>query len=118
MLEGRKDLLMLFREQMTEENFKDCIHRSFVKTGTYPKHRDSSDEPAIFVQYKKEQLCGTLTVVPEGTINISVDEEEKDSIDLNDIEYLERAILEHYALNNDIIEISDNIDDSDDENDN
>ena len=32
--------------------------------------------------------------------------------------HLERAILEHYALNNDVIEISDNIDDSDDENDN
>ena len=118
MIEGIRDLLTLFEEQMTEENFKDYIHRSFLKTGTYPKHRESGDEPPTFVQYKKEQLCGTLTVVPEGTIDISVDDEEKDDVDLNDIEDLERAILEHYALHNDVIEISDNIDDSDDENDN
>ena len=78
---------------MTEENFKDYIHRSFLKTGTYPKHRESGDEPPTFVQYKKEQLCGTLTVVPEGTIDISVEDEEEDDVDLNDIEYLERAIM-------------------------
>ena len=63
-------------------------------------------------------MCGTLSVVPEGTLDICTDDEEQNEEDLDDIEYLERSILEHYANNNDVVEISDNIDDSDDENDN
>lgn len=118
MLEGIQDLRRLFKEQMTEENFKECIHRTFIKTGTFPIHSEDSSEPASFVKFKKEQLCGTLSVVPEGTIDICSDDEEEKVEDLDDIEYLERSILEHYANNNDVVEISDNIDDSDDENDN
>lgn len=61
------------------------------------------------MRYKKEQLCGTLSVVPEGTIDICSDDKEQ----YKNIEYLDRSILNHYADNNDVVEISDNIDDSD-----
>ena len=118
MLEGIQDLIRLFNEQMTEKNFKECIHRTFVKTGTFPIPSETNTEPSSFVKYKKEQLCGTLSVVPEGTIDICSDDEKEKEEDFDNIEYLERAILEHYAKNNDVVEITDDVDDSDDENDN
>jgi DDE superfamily endonuclease len=66
MLEGIKDLILLFEEQFTAEKFKECINRTFIKTGTLPVN-DSL--PATFVEYKKELLCGTMLVVPDGTID-------------------------------------------------
>lgn len=105
MNEGIQDLLRLFKEEMTEGNFKDCIHRTFIKTGTFPIHSEDSSKPASFVRYKKESLCGTLSVVPEGTIDICSDDEEQNEDDFENIEYLERSILNHYANNNDVVKI-------------
>ena len=110
MLEGIQDLILLFKEQFIEEKFKDCVNRTFIKTGTLPIMRDDSDEPATFVKYKKEQLCGTLSVVPEGTIDICGEDEE---VDVDDVEYLERAVLSHYAAYDDVGQ-----DDSDSDDDN
>ena len=53
MTEGIQDLLLLFKEQFSEEKFRDCINRTFIKTGTLPI-TDSS--PVVFVEYKKEFL--------------------------------------------------------------
>ena len=36
MIEGIKDLILLFKEQFTEAKFRDCINHTFIKTGTLP----------------------------------------------------------------------------------
>lgn len=74
--------------------------------------KEDRNEPVTFVEYKKEQLCGTLSVVPEGTLDMSDEDEE---INLNNIEYLERAVLRHYANFDDSLETDS---DSDDDNEN
>ena len=89
MLEGIQDLILLFKEQFIEEKSKDCVNRTFIKIGTFPIMKDDCDEPATFVKYKKEQLCGTLSAVPKGTMYMCEEDEETD---VNDIEYLERAV--------------------------
>ena len=110
MLEGIQDLILLFKEQFIEEKFKDCVNRTFIKTGTLPIMKDDCDEPATFVTYKKEQLCGTLSAVPEGTMDMCEEDEETD---VNDIEYLERAVLSHYATYDDVCEDDSDSDDDD-----
>ena len=74
MIEGIKDLILLFKEQFTEVKFRDCINRTFVKTGTLPINFDDNREVEFFA-YKKESLCGTMLIVPEGTLDLDIDED-------------------------------------------
>ena len=109
MTEGIQDLLLLFKEQFTEEKFRDCINRTFIKTGTLPI-TDSS--PVVFVEYKKEFLCGTMLVVPDGTIEESLDENNlvPDLPVINEEESVERALFLYFVNNNDFLntELDDN----------
>ena len=112
MTEGILDLLLLFKEQFNEEKFQSCINRTFIKTGTLSIE---NSEPISFVDYKKEILCGTILVVPEGTM----DEEEEEVLptpalsEVDEIESVERSLFLYFVTNNST-EINDSID-SDDE---
>ena len=68
MLEGIADLIQLFKEQFTESKFKDCINHTFIKTGTLPVNSLDDDTTVEFVIYKKESMCGTMLIIPEGTL--------------------------------------------------
>ena len=70
-----------------------------------PQDNDSS--PPKFKSYVKEEICGTMQIVPEGTYDPSegVRAETED-----EIEAVERAVLNYYVRNNDMI---DNDDDDD-----
>ena len=67
MLGGIRDLIMLFDGPFKETKFKDCINRTFIKTGTLPLHRESEDLPNTFVVYRNEEQNGTMSLVPMGT---------------------------------------------------
>ncbi len=100
MIEGIKDLILLFKEQFTEIKFRDCINRTFIKTGTLPVNFDDKSE-VKFVVYKKESLCGTMRIIPEGALNLDSDEEIDvkncdDDVELNDLESLEKAVINYY----------------------
>jgi DDE superfamily endonuclease len=96
MLEGMKDLILLFQEQFTEEKFKQCINRSFIKTGTIPQESgDHSIQPSFNI-YSKTSSSGTLAVIPQGTIEIeseSVTDEYSAAIQEEDFE---RALFARY----------------------
>ena len=102
MIEGIKDLIQLFKEQFTEEKLRDWVNRTFIKAGTLPINFTESSN-AKFIKYKKESLCGTMKIVPVGTLNLEVEEEnvENGSNDvlLDDVEALERAIINYYIDN-------------------
>ena len=117
MIEGIKDLILLFKEQFTEAKFKDCINRTFIKTGTLPTNFDDNSE-VEFVVYKKESLCGTMVIVPEGTLDLDIDEEinteNSDENALpNDLESLERAVINYYIDNQETIFEENDTDESD-----
>ena len=96
MLEGMKDLILLFQEQFTEEKFKQCINRSFIKTGTIPQESgDHSVQPSFNI-YSKTSSSGTLAVIPQGTFEIeseSVTDEYSAAIQEEDFE---RALFARY----------------------
>ncbi len=112
MTEGILDLILLFKEQFNEARFQSCINRTFIKTGTLPV---ADPGPITFVNYKKEILCGTMLVVPEGTM----DEEQEEvlatpgSNKIDEIKSVERALFLYFVTNNSS-EINDS-NDSDDE---
>ena len=112
MTEGILDLILLFKDQFNEEKFKSCVNRSFIKTGTVPME-DSG--PVTFVEYKKEILCGTMLVIPEGTMDEETEELilNPDSSEPNEEESVERALFLYFVNNNGTEE--DNSIDSDDE---
>lgn len=72
MTEGIKDLILLFEEQFSEVKFKNCINKTFINTGTLPitTTTDDTDLPA-FVTFKRESTCGTMPIVPKGTLDLS-----------------------------------------------
>ena len=78
------------------------MNRTFIKTGTLPINFTESNN-AEFIKYKKESLCGTMKIVPVGTLNLEVEEEnvENGSNDvlLDDVEALERAVINYYIDN-------------------
>ena len=110
--EGILDLILLFKDQFNEEKFQSCINRSFIKTGTLPTE-DSG--PVTFVEYKKEILCGTMLVIPEGTMEEESEEMlvTPDSSEVSEEESVERALFLYFVTNNGTEE-DDSID-SDDE---
>ena len=117
MTEEIKDLILLFKEQFTEAKFRDCSNRTFIKTGTLPNNSDNNRE-VEFVAYKKESLCGTMLIVPEGTLDLDLDEEinienaDENALP-NDLESLERAVINYYIDNHETIPEEDDTDDSD-----
>ena len=66
-VEGITDLFRLFDEQFKEQKFKNCINRTFIKTGTIPIPVADISLPPQFHVYAKDEICGTLLIVPEGT---------------------------------------------------
>ena len=105
-LEGIKDLILMFKEQFTEEKFKCCINRTFIKTGTLPIGLEDDTEQIKFIKYEKVALCGTMKMIPHGTLDLRGIEESPvlpsqiNEIEIND---LERAVLDYYAQNNDVL---------------
>jgi hypothetical protein len=96
MLEGMKDLILLFQEQFTEEKFKQCINRSFIKTGTIPQESGDHSVQPSFNMYSKISSSGTLAVIPQGTFEIeseSVTDEYSAAIQEEDFE---RALFARY----------------------
>ena len=112
-LEGIKDLILMFEEQFTEEKFKCCINRTFIKTGTLPIDRKNDTEQIKFIKYEKVALCGTMKMTPQGTLDLSGIEESPalpSQIHESEINELERAVLDYYAQTNDVL-----LDDYDDD---
>jgi DDE superfamily endonuclease len=115
MLGGIKDLILLFDGPFKETKFKDCINRTFIKTGTIPLLRESENIPHTFFVYKKEEQNGTMSIVPLGTMDI--DEDDAAVIfpgtqnEENDIDALERIVLNYYAQNYDALQEGDDDDD-------
>ena len=118
MLEGILDLIQLFKEQFTESKFRDCINRTFVKTGTLPvSSLDDDDKPVEFMIYKKESMCGTMMIIPEGTLELddSAPNNNSDEMTPDDLNLLERAVISYYIDNNDFIDDDCDSDESDNE---
>ena len=119
-LEGIKDLILMFEEQFTEEKFKCCINRTFIKTGTLPINTENDTGQIKFSKYEKVASCGTMKMVPHGTLDLSGIEEypvlptEINDIDIDD---LERSVLNYYANNNDVLLENDEEDSDTDEGD-
>ena len=106
------DIFHLFKDEFTEQKFKECIKRTFIKTGTLPINYDCDTAPPSFSIYKKEIQNGLMSVVPEDTLDLTeASDVVKERVD--EIEALERSILEFYANRNDVLE-DDNEDDDDD----
>ena len=95
LVEGIKDLFLLFEGQMKEDRFKATIKRSFIKTGTFPTYHEDSSEPPTFAAYHKESTWGTMKCVPSGTLEY-YNEENVDVIDENEDEGIVRAILAYH----------------------
>jgi hypothetical protein len=113
MTEGIQDLLLPFKEQFTEDKFRECINRTFIKTGTLPI---TDLSPATFIEYKKELLCGTTLVVPDGTIDDGLDEHYliPDLPVVNEEGSVERALFLYFVNNNDVLNTELDDDDTDD----
>ena len=119
-LEGIKDLILMFEEQFTEEKFKSCINRTFIKTGTLPIDTEEYTEQIKFIKYEKVALCGTMKMIPHGTLDLSGIEEPAalpNQTNETEINELERAVLDYYAQNNDVLLENDDADSDTDEDD-
>lgn len=106
MLEGIADLIQFFKEQFTEIKFRDCVNRTFIKTGTLPVSSVDDDKPVEFVVYKKESVCGTMIIIPEGTLELESSDtnDNSDVMTPNDLDSLEKAVINYYIDNNESIE--------------
>jgi hypothetical protein len=113
MLEGIKDLILLFKEQFTAEKFKDYINRTFIKTGTLPVN-DSL--PATFLEYRKGLLRGIMLVTPDGTIDEQLDDNNSvpDLPDVDEKESIGRVLFLYFLNNNDVLNTELEDDDNDD----
>ena len=108
-VEGMKDLIKLFEEQMTEDRFRASIKRSFLKTGTLPTIHDDPSQSPTFAEYHKESVCGTMSCVPVGTSNSYQNIELEPSDNIEEVEEMgdegiARAILmyhENQAIDSD-----------------
>ena len=73
-----------------------------------PQDNDSS--PPKFKSYVKEEICGTMQIIPEGTydpregVRTGIEEET---------EAVERAVLNYYVRHNDMIDDDDDTDTDD-----
>ena len=113
---GLQDIFQLFAEGFTETSFKECITRTFIKTGTLPINYEEPTELAIFTIYKKEEQNGFMSVVPAGTLHMieeNIIDEEPAHNEVLDVDELERLILDFYAYNNDILDGESDTDDED-----
>ena len=116
MIEGITDLIQLFKVQFSETKFSDCINRTFIKTGTL--HILNTDDAKLdFIEFKRESLCGTMLIVPEGTIDLSDNDvnNNNDEMTPNEVVLLERAVIDYYIENNDEVDQVSDSDDSDSE---
>ena len=115
MLEGIADLIRFFKEQFTESKFRDCNNRTFIKTGTLPVSSLDDDTPVEFVIYKKESMCGTMLIIPEGTLELDRSDVNDNSDDMkpDDLNLLEKAVISYYIDNNDLIDDDCDSDESD-----
>ena len=109
-IEGFTDLFRLFGQEFREQKFKDCINRTFIKTGTLPMPQEDNSLPPNFKVYVKEESCGTMQIAPEGTydpregVRTGIEEET---------EAVERAVLNYYVRHNDMIDDDDDTDTDD-----
>lgn len=100
-VEGITDLFRLFDKQFKEQKFKDCINRTFVKTGTIPIPVEDISLPPQFHVYAKDEICGTMLIVSEGTN----DPTERGLADVeNEEQAVERTVLNYYIHNNDMFD--------------
>jgi DDE superfamily endonuclease len=101
MIEGIKDLILLFAEQFTEEKFKDCINRTFIKTGTLPIPTSDITELPQFITFKRLAACGTMSIVPSGTIDLSnpVDSNTTSREELSEEREVETALFDYTSVN-------------------
>jgi hypothetical protein len=96
MLEGIKDLILLFQGQFKEEKFQKCINRSFIKTGTLPQESGDHTVPYSFIPYSKASSCGTLAVIPQGTLEFESENITDDYSESAQEEDFERALFARY----------------------
>ena len=106
MLVGIADLIQLFKEQFTEIKFRDCINGTFINIGTLPVSSVDDDKPVEFVVYKKESVCGTMIIIPEGTLELECSDtnDNSDVMTPNDLDLLEKAVINYYIDNNESVE--------------
>ena len=117
MTEGIKDLILLFEEQFSEVKFKNCINKTFISTGTLPitTTTDDTDLPA-FVTFKRESACGTMLVVPKGTLDLStlipnsINEDNAVETEIVEERAVESAIFHFYSSND--VDFHDSLSDS------
>ena len=86
---GMLDKFRLFKEEFTEEKFKECIKRTFIKTGALPINYDCDIATPNFAIYKKEVQNGVMSVVPEGTLDLTQTSEEIEVPAQNQIDEIE-----------------------------
>lgn len=56
--EGITDLFRLFGQQFQEQKFKDCIHRTFIKTGTLPMPQgNDADNTRRYLRSERWSTC-------------------------------------------------------------
>lgn len=113
MLEGMKDLILLFQGQFTEEKFQRCINASFIKTGTLPQESQDVSVPPTFVTYEKAASSGTLPVIPQGTLDFESETVADEFSDANQEIDFERGLFARYIESIDRIEEEENQDEED-----
>jgi DDE superfamily endonuclease len=96
MLEGMKDLILLFQDQFTEEKFQHCINRSFIKTGTLPQESGDDSVPPSLKSYTKASSHGTLAVIPQGTLDFESETVDEEYSLATQEEDFERALFAQY----------------------
>ena len=118
MTEGIQDLILLFEEQFTEAKFRNCINKTFISTGTLPITAIDDAELPTFVTFKRESACGTLPIIPKGTIDLTtsivnpINEAFAAEIGTNEERDVENAIFHFYSSND--VNFEDSMSDCDD----
>lgn len=124
MIEGIRDLILLFEEQFTHEKFRSCINRSFIATGTLPVTTLNDVEVPEFKSFKRESACGTMSIIPKGTWSRPIPDDIVNRIEIastgessvNEEERtVETAIFEFYSAND--VDLDNCISDDDDDDD-
>jgi hypothetical protein len=84
-------------------------------TGHSSRQAESENIPHTFAVYKKEEQNGTMSIVPLGTMDIGEDDAEVifpgTQNEENDVDALERIVLNYYAQNYDALQEDDDDDD-------
>lgn len=122
MIEGIRDLILLFEDQFKQEKFKECINRSFIATGTLPEKLLVDTHVPVFKSFKRESAYGTMSMIPKGTKKLvesdvvlnDVNRASGNVAPANEEEHdVETALFEFYAAVD--IDVNDTLSDSDDE---